>query len=692
VTETQTVSEGTRPQIERHPLFEGVRIVDPIERSQFSLLTPSSVDPTRYPDESFYFPVDTTARIHTSAASGDLLAQSSEADGVSMSAGSYNLELTSAQMKLYLAVDGAPTIEHGEDRTRVSFEETQAVTVGVRSFHEQPAATVTVTDDPVDVMAGISTFGSALKTTTCERSFPTLRGHPPLLERGDERSIPDSLDRPETGVEVEVPPELSYVYPVASLSYYLGATVRPGSKPRLIAGDESFPLTADADFESTVARILKQVFLLDCVTRTEGYYTVDLHERSVVEESVDLNFEALYDRSLAEQLRAYLSVPYEAVESAMPRWKLTADVIADPKHLETLPFLATDLAVIRCPSCSEIESRSVHSGKTTVADFFGDSTRASRTRSESEAANHFDEQVFRPPPADSIEQTYVGDGIPLGASKMNVEAYRRRLAYEPAEDAQTSIVVVSNEDEMNEENVVSDIYGTREWLEFDITIRENLTTEQMADVLATDADFLHYIGHVDPEGIRCADGWLDVDSIERCEIKSFLLNACSSYEQGRKLIEAGAIGGIATVTDVLNGPATEMGRTLARLLDTGFSLFSALEVLETDNLLANHYLVVGDGNTQICKSRSGAPPFGKISTNEGESVCEMHYYPAGKYSLGSIARPQVESITEHFLNSGSLGTILRGRNTILKFLSLQNFPVTIDGSLYWSQQVSEKEL
>jgi hypothetical protein len=47
------------------------------------------------------------------------------------------------------------------------------------------------TTDAEDVMMAILTFRSALKTTSPERSFPTLRGHPPAIELNDRLEIPD---------------------------------------------------------------------------------------------------------------------------------------------------------------------------------------------------------------------------------------------------------------------------------------------------------------------------------------------------------------------------------------------------------------------------------------------------------------------------------------------------------------------
>jgi len=708
---TSVQMQGTRPRIETHPLFGGVRIVDPIEGSQFTLLTPSSVEPTDADTDQFYFPVDTAATICTTEietpylvdiwirdTEGNLVAQSTNEESIDVPPGRYNLEVSSAQMKLYLAIDGGVSVESRDDRMYLAFDQTSCVTVGVRSLHEQPAATITTTDDPEDLMTAISAFGSALKTTTCERSFPTLRGHPPLLERGAELSIPESLDIPDTGIRIVVPPEHEYIYPIASLAYYLGATVEPGPEPQLYADGESFSLTADGDFESTVARVLKQVFLLDCVTRTEGYYTVDLHEREVVEEQVDLDFAELYEQSVAEQVRAYLSIPYEKIEDAVPRWKLTADVIPESGHAETLPFLANDLAVIRCPSCADIESRSVHGGATTVEDFFGSSSGTARgglsrsTRSASDEERPFEEHVFRPPEADSIEQAYVGEGVPLGASKMTVEAFNRRLSYSPSENARTKVIVVCNENDMMGENIVSDIYGTREWLDFDISIKTGLSTKEMKEVLATNADFFHYIGHVDSEGIRCSDGWLDCRKLDNINITAFLLNACKSYEQGQALVQNGAIGGIVTVADLLNKTATKLGETLAHLLDGGFSLYSSLELLERRSIIGNHYLVVGDGNTQVVEGRSGAPYLAKLYNSDGEVSVQFQYFPSRIYNMGSLITPWLDQCDQSYLPGDTTEKFNIGQASIREFMSMHGFPVEFNNTIYWSEEFPFKDL
>ena len=245
---------------------------------------------------------------------------------------------------------------------------------------------------------------------------------------------------------------------------------------------------------------------------------------------------------------------------------------------------------------------------------------------------------------------------------------------------------------MTAENAVSDIYGTREWIDFDISIQNDLSVSELEDVLRTDADFLHYIGHVDEEGIRCRDGWLDVADLDRVEISSFLLNACKSYRQGKELVEKGSLGGIVTVTDVLNKSATKIGRTLSRLLDNGFSLLSALEVLEKESLLASHYLVIGDGNSQICGSKSGTPLMGIIHPNSNRLNIVFHYYPSDNYSMGSIAKPQLDSNTMHYIASGKTRLMSTSRQELNSLFTREDFPISVNSSIYWSHSLSVSNL
>ncbi|MFC7166878.1 hypothetical protein [Halospeciosus flavus] len=279
------------------------------------------------------------------------------------------------------------------ERTSIKFKSPTQVVLGARSRHDHPAGTISTTDDPEDMMSAVSMLGSALKSTNPERSYPTLRGHPPLIERGDSLSIPNTLSTPETGVRIELPPEYRYIYPATPLAYYLGAVLVPSDEPRLITGTGLVhPLdSGERAYEDEIERLLKQVFFLDCITRTEGLYKTDLHERAAVEDSLGWDPATIYEQSLAEQLDAYLSVPFEAIEPHIPTWKLESRIDPTPSSIEALPFLVNDLAVVRTP---DIQSTSHSESLQAVAnDFLRDETF---TRSMDKSPNSGDKSLQAP--------------------------------------------------------------------------------------------------------------------------------------------------------------------------------------------------------------------------------------------------------------------------------------------------------
>ncbi|MFB6095144.1 MAG: hypothetical protein ABEJ71_01665, partial [Halodesulfurarchaeum sp.] len=344
----------------------------------------------------------------------------------------------------------------------------------------------------------------------------------------------DSMEIPSTGVNIEVPPDLGSIFVAAPLAFYLGADLVPGSKPKIVAEGFEYSLTGPEGMESTVERTLKQVFFLDCCVRTEGLYRVDLHERNAIEEHLPEDPEVLYDASLPEQLRAYLAVPYEELEGYMPEWKLTTHVAPDPESIELLPFLLDDLAVIHLPETRETGDTAAQAAA--IEEFVRD---AEFTRSTDGGTVAQSVGTVQPGEADSLEQAWVGDGAPMGASKPTATAFQNRLDREAA-DGDIDITVICNDSQMAEErDLVGEAYGDRDGLPFDVSVYHDLTVAELETVLETPADFLHYIGHIDDEGFECTDGKLDARELDQIGVDAFFLNACQSYEQGMALIDAG---------------------------------------------------------------------------------------------------------------------------------------------------------
>ncbi|MFC7021284.1 hypothetical protein ACFQHP_16530 [Halomicroarcula sp. GCM10025743] len=673
----------------------GLAVIDRVERQRYRIHTPEPVAPRPTAADSFLFPVGDAVTIRTRSivlptvvpvyvrdAGGSMVAEVTQFDSQTLPDGEYSLDLCT-RIKTYLRVESAFEVSVDIDRTRVEFEEPTEVRIGARSRHDRPAATVTTTADPRDVMAAVETFGSALKTTDPERSYPTLRGHPPALELGDSLSIPSSVERPETGVTLELPPRLVSVFVAAPLSYYLGARLVPSSTPRLTTetGFE-YALDSPRGFETEVERTLKQLFFLDCVTRTEGYYEIDLHERTAIEPYVDLDFASLYDRPLAEQVGAYLDVPYELIEEHIPEWRLTTHVEPTAANAEQLPFVVDDLAVVRTHDHRQRTRATVPAE--VEAEFTRDDVI---TRSASASDGPAASEYVEPTSEGTLEQAWIGERIPIGASKLTVEAFLNRLNRENT-DEDISITVVQNDARMDaERQLVDDVYGTRSDLPFDIRAHKNLTTAELTDVLTGRCDFFHYIGHTDREGFTCSDGKLDATTLDSVGVDTFLLNACNSYHQGLGLVEHGAIGGIVTLNEVVNERAVRIGETIARLLNGGFPLRAALTIAREQSVMGGQYIVVGDGGITVTQTAGGAPNLLDITPVSDGFEVEIQTYSTDDRGLGTIFMPFLEATETYYLSSGTIDTFHVSRPELAQFLSMEEVPVRIDDELYWSTSV-----
>lgn len=670
----------------------GLAVRDPIERHRCVLLTPNGVTPDPTTTEDFRFPVDTAVSIRTSTITlpsvvpayvrdeaGTVLAQADQCSHTELPAGCYTVELSTAS-KLYLRIESAVTVSADAERMTVDFDNTTEVVVGARSHHDRPATTVQTTTDPKEMMRAVSTFGSALKTTSPERSYPTLRGHPPTVEIADELNLA-GLEPPNTGITIEVPPDYRSIFVVSPLAYYLGARVVPGENP-LLRTDTGFEyeLQGPAGFERTVENTLKQTFFLDCLTRTEGLSPVDLHERRALDGELGLDFAALYDDPLAEQLETYLSIPFSILDSHIPDWKLTTHVEPVPHSVEMLPFVVDDLAIVRSPQAQEV---SVSDVWTAALDEFlrGDSTRSASAQSGSSTS------YVRPEMSESLEQAWVGEGTPLGASKATVDAYRNRLKRTPTEGG-IDITVVCNDSAMDEERgIVDDIYRDCT-VPFEITIEHDLTTTELETLLTSRTDFFHYIGHIDSGGFQCLDGTFDAETLDSVGVDAFLLNACQSYRQGMALIERGAIGGIVTLSDVLNRDGVTMGRAFAGLLNCGFPLRVALEIAREESIVGGQYLVIGDGGFAITRAESGTPNLCVIERTGNSFRVEQRTYPTAESGLGSLFVPFDGDDSEYYLSSGTIRTVELSKAKLEKYLELETIPVKIDGVLRWSDRLN----
>lgn len=675
---------------------DGLAIVDTVEQRRYEIPADLKTGPEPVEDIFITFPVDAAATVtatelrlpqvpssYIRTAEFDLVEHIKHHSEHRLDDGTYVIDVE-APVKLYISVEGPVTVTADGAFITATAETPTEFVVAARSRHERPAATITTTGEPEDVLEALSYLGSALKTTTPERTWPTLRGHPPALALGDEQDVPAELSKPKTDVCVEVPPTLAHAFIVAPLAYFLGADLVAGDAPRVHAGGMVHSLGTGRGFEMEVERVLKRTFVLECATRAHGLYDAPMFERRELDAILEVDLDQLYDATPGERLTTYLEINYEAVEEYIPQWKLTAHVEPIPEHLDILPFIINDLAVVRTPGNESGDSDASGQLKAIREFTRARADGATRTRSGDAADGS---EVVTPERTDSLEQAWVGEHVPVGASKAMVEAFRNRLTRGPLDES-IDVVVVCNDTEMADEGIIArDVYGSRDRLPFDVALYEDLPTERLRLVLESDADLLHYVGHIDEGGFRCPNGTLDVGDIDGVGTDAFFLNACSSYGQGEKLIERGAIGGVVTLDEVINSGALRVGKTMTRLLNRGFPLRAALNIARDRSVVGNQYIVIGDGNVDIVHSESMFPNMSEVRECDDGYELSVQTYPVRNAGMGATFRPEIAGNRTHYLVGTSHMEFSVTTDELREFLDLQVVPVRFDGRFTWSDRL-----
>ena len=693
----------------------GLEIVDPIENHRYVIYTDSEISPTSADTGGFAYPVTTACEITVSelefphsgyievrdADDGRHILEVGHKGTRRLDSDSYLLGI-GAPIKLYLRVDSALTVTATPNKGRVTFDSRTRAIVGARSTGLSPSATITVPDDPRALMRAAATFGSAMKTATPERSWPTMQGHPPSIERGDTLSIPDSLEVPETGIRLRVPADYEHVFTVAPLAYYLGAEIVPGEPAQLLTESGfSHRLDSEDGFEAEVGRVLKQTLLFEWVTRTEGFKPVDLAQRRQVESSpeVEFDFERLYDEPLRERLAAYLSIPYETVEDAIPQWSRVTYMRPDPERAELLPFVVNHMSLIRIQSRSAAPSKSAVEGGTAVRSFkrLTESGSDELLTADPQVAGVPDVDEYVPLPDDNaLERSWAGDGTPVSGAKLLPTAFDRERN-EPT-DGEIDVTVVCNDARMRDEsNAVSEAYGQRNLVPFNIDSRFNVPTDELEALLAEDHDLFHFIGHVDGRGLQCPDGILDTRTVEETGAATVLLNACRSHDQGIALVEAGARAAVVSWADVDNRGAAEFGETLAGLLNYGFDVGTAVQIAEEYTSVGRHYVAVGNPYVTVAQCRDGIPLIVEFDREslvppapEDTLSVSIQQYPVRSYTTGATIECYLHygtHPTHHVVPSSRTYTDITGER-LRRIYDDESYsaPLLVDGELKWSTE------
>jgi hypothetical protein len=567
------------------------------------------------------------------------------------------------------------------DELAVTFPAPTEVTIGFQSRVSVPRETITVPPTPAGLGTALTHLSASFQTETPDRTFPSMRRHPARVEVGESVSVPDSLaaGRLDTGITLRTPRSFESLFPVAPLAHYLGATVSVEDRESVVVETPTRRHELSVtDLGRESADLLRRVFSLDCLVRSVGLHGSDLVELELLDE-LGLDPERCYDAGLAGRFGRYLDTPFERISDQLPEWHVAMYVEPRPAYAEVLPFLLHNLPTIHLAESEPLEQ----------------TERLSRSLDDFYRRHR---QVNDPPSVDLIKphlstgrmHGWLADGAPIDVFKSIPAAYENRLDYLGRSTDPISVVAVLNDPEMADEHAdAAEIYRKRaEEFDIDVSVREHLTREQLADVFESQHDFVHYIGHCEADGLRCADGNLSVSSLAASNAQVFFLNACGSFEQGVELVEQGSVAGTVTFNKVLDSQAARVGTTFARLLIHGFSIEHALQLARRRIMMGKDYTVVGDGTHTLTQS-DNVTPSSVVLERHGSDTFSLEYDVYSPEFFGSSYRTRGFGDGDQRLVGNPTAVRLTG-GELSDFLETADTAVVFDGDIHWSSDLSHR--
>ncbi len=616
-------------------------------------------------------------------------------------AGRYLLRIET-NVRVFLRADGPVSLTRDSgERLRVAFPDPTDIELAFASHVSRPEATVTVPRTPAGVATGLATLGSANEVTSPDRTWPTLRGRPPLLTFGERKDVPAAVSEAcaDTNVNVIVPPELSELIPLASLVAYLSAdiTLEPDTQPTLELGDETHPLGPER-----AARLLERTFYLDCVARTAGPHGGTL---SVADTFDDLGLDAqrLYHASISERVRTYLSADYESVADRFPDWHLSMHVAPTYENARVLPYLVDNLPFVFRPEAEPL-SESDWLEKSLTGGGFGTGDLV-RGPGANEITRGFGRRttsnvdLLDPELGPGRVHGWLAEGTPIDVFKATPSAYRHRddALDDPGTGLSVTAVVnqigrgFDDQAEMDTEHAAAvDHYRQRaDELNAEITVERNVTTAELARIFESPTDIVHFVGHHEEAGLECVDGFLSPASLDRSRARTFFLNACGSYPFGEALVRSGSVAGGVTLASITDSDAATVGTTFARLLIHGYCLGRGLAAAARPTIAPRDYLIVGDATYRPSQSDSLSPSMRWVIP-DGDDQFRVLVKRSPPRDIGAVYDDPLDEFSDRQYLFGDGAVFAVSRDRLCRYLCDNDTPVVYQKEMYWADELQEK--
>jgi hypothetical protein len=219
-----------------------------------------------------------------------------------------------------------------------------------------------------------------------------------------------------------------------------------------------------------------------------------------------------------------------------------------------------------------------------------------------------------------------------------------------------------------------------------VTFEYCASQQRLSELFSQDFDLIQYIGHISEDGFETTDGYLPVTSIGEVNSRSFILNGCTSIQHGEKLIDRGAIAGIATIQDIVGIGAERAGVQFARLLAHGYSFRGARYLLEQVSPYIRAYTLLGNTGYRI-NQRDTLPSAVDIEVLEDSYRVDLITLPttATGARVDAALNPSDQDMLAgqesqpRQLGAAALETLLA---------TVPNRPVFVEGEFYWAADLS----
>ena len=617
-------------------------------------------------------------------------------DRIELPDGEYLVRID-GNVRAFVRFSGAARLTRdGPERKALAFDDARPVSIGFESRVDLPEQTVRVEPTPAGAAAAVTASSATVENTSPDRTWPSVRNHPPLVEVGETTTVPEPLRerRPDTDIEVVVPPRFDPVFTTAPLARYLGADVITDADcdPHLSVAGDRVPLGGRGGLERRTAQLLERVFYLDCVARGAGPHGGELAVSDTFD-TLGLDAERLYEAPLARRVSRYLDVPFDAVRDRFPEWHLAMYVDPGVDHVTALPYLLDDLPVVCTPDSRDLDKKDWL--ELTVSDGF-DAPREHLAdggyRVRREVSNV---DLVEPELTTATTHGWMADQVPIDVFKTFPEAYQHRFDYLDDESELQVTAVVNDRDmplllsddedaAMRDEHTaaISHYRDRAKQLPIDITVRENVTTAELARVFESRTDLVHYIGHRDDRGLECANGYFSADTLTESNAQTFFLNACGSYPEGRALVKKGSVAGGITYERVADDDAATVGVTFARLLMLGFCIERALAKSSYQTFTPKDYAVVGDGTHRVAQSDSIIPP--DVWLSDDDDGFSLVLRQASPSYTGGRGQWEFED-TYHLWGAACEYTLTR--QEVVDYLDVLESPIIYENELWWPAEL-----